>query len=171
MLVQDYRVTSIYDASKIRSVGRGVGKLYYWRLYELENIARIIVYSVLDAQLGQSWWQIAVDPGTQLYAASERSAAVKRRFNASPGTHNLYFITFGQLKNIILKNRNIFIPLLPHIDSWILALEKVTAPRNLVCHMNYINGFDQAAIQNALGESLRQTNFLLKGSSVSLSVP
>lgn len=43
-------------------------------------------------------------------------------------------------------NSNLFHPILPHLDKWIVGIEDLRLPRNIIAHMNYPNSIDMTRI-------------------------
>ena len=54
-----------FDSKRISTSGKDVGAKVYPKLYAIENLIRVVVHSVLTAQLGQNWWTLAAGPQLQ----------------------------------------------------------------------------------------------------------
>ena len=48
------------------------------------------------------------------------------------------------MTEILRANSNLFLKVVPDTDEWIVTLEAIQVPRNLVGHMNFPNAFDKA---------------------------
>jgi hypothetical protein len=133
--VKDFR-NKPFDITSVNYSGKDIGKNTYWKLYAVENLFRLIVHSILTAQIGTDWWLKTVDKITQDYAEENRKKYTKKPWHGSPGSHPVYYITLGQLNEAIRANKNLFQPVITDIEQWIVRLELISLPRNLVCHMN-----------------------------------
>jgi hypothetical protein len=147
-IVHDFRKFT-YSPARIERCGRHVGSKLYWKLYAVENAIRIVVHSVLTAQINPNWWFVAVDPGVVKQAARRHTTYAARPRNASPGLHDIHLIFLSDLTEILRSNSHLFTPVVPDTNNWIAILESIRVPRNLVGHMNFPNTFDKAAIDSA----------------------
>ncbi len=135
-----------FDAARIDSGGKDLGRKIYWKLYAAENIVRVIVHSVLIVQANPNWWPIAVDPGMQQKVAKFRTQYAKQPWHSTPGKHDIYYTFLSDLNEIIRANANLFRPIIPDIDNWIAKIETVRLPRNIVGHMNWLTTTDRKRI-------------------------
>jgi hypothetical protein len=94
----------------------------------------------------------------------------KQPQHSSPGAHNIYYLFLPDLLKIILANSHLFRILIPDIDQWVLRIEDVRLPRNIVGHMNWLNTADEQLI-NALYSDLRTLIRKLSRSGMSISIP
>lgn len=62
------------------------------------------------------------------------------------GVHGIYYTTLFQLTDIIRTNSHLFAPMIPDVDQWILRIELIRYPRNVVGHMNFPTRTDQKRI-------------------------
>lgn len=145
--VLDFRLAS-FDADKIAKSGRSIGKETYWKLYSIENTFRIVVHSILSIQIPQpqDWWLIAVDKTIRDKAQRYLDSYTKKSWHGNPGAHGIYYIDLKDLNEIMRVNAHLFRPAIPDFDKWILGLEELRLPRNIVAHMNYPNKTDKARI-------------------------
>jgi hypothetical protein len=142
----DFRLTS-FDPIKVEFSGKFIGGRVYWKLYFVENVFRVIVNSVLLAQTGtKDWWLTAVDPRIQKNARDAKKKYLDRPWYTKPGEHDIYYIHLWELNEIMRANSNLFLPVIPDIDSWIARIEQLRLPRNIVCHMNFLNRVDRERI-------------------------
>jgi hypothetical protein len=149
--VRDFKKYSFHP-SRIDRCGRHIGSKLYWKLYAIENTIRVVIHSVLTAQIGAQWWAAAVDPKIVKRAQGFRSGYAARPQNANPGVHDIHLVFLSDLTLIIRANNNLFVSVVPNTNHWIVTLEAIRVPRNLVGHMNYPNAFDRNAIDSAYSQ-------------------
>ena len=144
---QDFRSVAGFDAKSIDDAGRHIGRNVYWRLYAVENLMRVIIHSVLHAQIGSTWWGVAVDQNLQKKAERFRTNYTKKPWHSSPGSHHIYYIDLLDLNEIVRVNSNLFLPIIPDVDQWMARIEQLRLPRNVVAHMNWPHETDRQRIQ------------------------
>jgi len=143
--IADFR-TFVFDTSRVDASGRHLGRRIYWKLYAIENIVRVVVHSVLSAQIGPNWWGVAVDPGIQAQVKGRIADYAQRPWHSTPGRHEIYYVLLSDLNKIMTANSHLFTPHVPHIDQWIARIEQVRLPRNIVGHMNWLSTTDRNRI-------------------------
>ena len=143
--VADFRGYA-FDPARVDSCGKYLGRKVYAQLYAIENLVRVVVHSVLTAQISPNWWTVAVDPDTQKEIAKLKARYLKTPWHGSPGAHELYYTFLSDLNPIITANAHLFRPLIPDIDTWIGRIEQIRVPRNIVGHMNWPTATDRARI-------------------------
>jgi hypothetical protein len=121
-------------------------------LYAIENTIRIVIHSVLTAQIHSNWWSVAVDATIAKNASKARARYAAKPKNANPGMSDIHLVYLSELTEILRANSNYFTPIVPDIDTWIAILESIRVPRNLVGHMNFPNAFDHGAIDSAFSQ-------------------
>ena len=146
--IRDFR-HSTFGLKRVESCGRYVGSKLYWKLYAVENAMRVVIHSVLTAQVGANWWSLTVDPAIASKASRFRTHYAARPQNASPGLTDIHLVFLSDLTEILRANSHLFLPIIPDTNTWIATLEAIRVPRNLVGHMNFPNAFDKAAIDSA----------------------
>jgi hypothetical protein len=149
--IRDFRNYSFRPA-RIDRCGRHVGSKVYWKLYAIENTVRIVIHSVLTAQVGSNWWDIAVDPKVVARASRSRASYAAKPKNAPPGTSDIHLLFLSDLTEILRINSHLFLPMIPDTNIWIGTLEAIRVPRNLVGHMNFPNAYDKIAIDSAYSQ-------------------
>ena len=165
--VTDFR-TAAFAAANVDTCGKFIGRSAYWKLYVIENFFRVIVHSVLSVQIGPDWWIRGVHPKLQERAQDLRREYMAKPWHSQPGKHDIYFTTLSQLNEIIRANSHLMQALIPDIDQWILKVEQIRLPRNVVGHMNFPITHDRQRIDvlyadcRALVTHLQQQNILLK---------
>lgn len=88
--------------------------------------------------------------------------------NASPGMHDIHLTFLSDLTEIMRANSHLISPVVPTTNQWILTLEAIRVPRNLVGHMNFPNGYFATQLMRPmphcqrcwLSYRLRQIQFL-----------
>lgn len=144
--VADFRADPGFDRGRIERSGRDLGRNVYWQLYVVENLLRVLVHSVLRSQVGEDWWSFAVDERMQRKARRHQESYARRPWHGSPGAHGLYFVDLADLSAIIRANRRLFSRTLPDVDEWVVRIEQVRLPRNVVAHMNWPSVTDRKRI-------------------------
>jgi hypothetical protein len=135
-----------FDAKRIDAAGKDVGKHVYWKLYAIENLIRIVVHSVLTAQLGGNWWDLVADPDQKKEIAKLKRKYSNAPWHSAPGRHEVYYIYLSDLTKILTANSPQFAPHIPDIDQWTARLEQIRVPRNVVGHMNWLTATDRVRI-------------------------
>jgi len=168
-VVRDFRKYS-FHSSRVDRCGRHIGSKVYWKLFAIENTIRVVIHSVLTAQIGAQWWATAVDRKIVAKAQSVRNDYAARPQNANPGAHDIHLVFLRDLTEIIRANNNLFAPVVPNTNQWIATLEAIRVPRNLVGHMNFPNTFDRNAIDSAHSQLPALLGHLI-ASNVPLEIP
>ena len=150
-VVVDYR-TLPFNITSISDSGKYVGRSAYWKLYAIENLIRILVHSVLSAQINPAWWAVAVDPNTDRKVQMVKRDYAKQPLHSSPGAHDIYCLFLPDLRKIMSAHRHLFSPIIPDIDQWILRIEDIRLPRNIVGHMNWLNTADERQIDDTYSD-------------------
>ena len=149
--VRDFRQLA-FQPDRIARCGRNIGAKVYWKLYAIENTIRIVLHSVLSVQLDPNWWSLAVDARIVGNAQRFRRNYAANPHSASPGTHDIHLTFLSDLTEIMRANSHLISPVVPATSQWILALEGIRVPRNLVGHMNFPNAYDRRAIDAAYAQ-------------------
>ncbi|OGO38034.1 MAG: hypothetical protein A2Z03_04075 [Chloroflexi bacterium RBG_16_56_8] len=70
----------------------------------------------------------------------------KRYLEKSPRSksklHGVYYVDLKDLNEIIRANANLFYPIVPDVDRWLVGVEELRLPRNVVAHMNFPNNLE-----------------------------
>lgn len=134
--IQDFR-SFPFSRPRVESCGRYLGHHTYWKLYAVENYLRVILHSVLSAQIAPDWLDQSIDAPTKRRVENLKRDYLKRGIHTSPGRHDIYYLYLSDLTKIMAATRNLVIKVLPDVDSWIVKIENARIPRNLVGHMNF----------------------------------
>jgi hypothetical protein len=167
--VGDFRNYAL-DSSKIDASGKDVGRKVYWKLYAIENLVRIVVHSVLTAQVAPNWWTVAVDPGIRAQVRGRMTEYAKQPWHSTPGKHDIYYTFLSDLNKIITAHSHLFRPVIPDIDQWIARIEQVRLPRNIVGHMNWPSATDRQRI-DVFYADIQHLVHHLANAGLALSIP
>jgi hypothetical protein len=165
----DFR-TYPFHPDRLNAAGKNVGQKVYWKLYAIENLVRVLAHSVLTAQVGPNWWDVAVDRDIQGGVKRRRADYTNRPWHSTPGKHEVYYAFLSDLNRIITANSHLFRPLIPDIDQWVARIEQVRLPRNIVGHMNWPHKTDRQRI-DVVHSDLQQLVQQLAASGTALSIP
>ncbi len=135
-----------FDAGRITRSGKSLGRQTYWKLYAIENIFRVLIHSVLSAQIKPDWWTYAVDATIQDKAKRFKVSYTKKSWHGKPGLHDIYYLDLKDLNEIIRANAHLFDPVVPSLDRWMVLIEDLRLPRNVVAHMNFPTATDISRI-------------------------
>lgn len=144
--VTDFR-SRPFDIANVDRSGKDIGRKVYWQLYGVENLVRVLVHSILSVQFGPDWWEQSVDKKINQKAIRRREGYENTPWHSSPGGHDIYYIDLADLNEIIRANRNLFEPVMGHVDEWIAKIGQLRVSRNLVAHMNWPSPADRQRIQ------------------------
>jgi hypothetical protein len=167
---KDFRAFG-FDPAKIRKAGSAIGRAPYMKLYTIENIVRVLIHSILSAQVGPGWWTVSVDPTRQQKATNFRQKYLNKPWHGMPGTHDIYYLDLADLNEIIRANLPFFRVVIPEIDQLMTQLELIRLPRNIVCHMNWPTKIDKQRIDLLLHDMEVHVARLQKAGAVPLLVP
>jgi hypothetical protein len=160
----DFRIGN-FNARVIIKCGKYVGEKAYWKLFSIENNLRVIIHSVLSVQARPDWWDEHVDESIRKTAIRFERQYDLVRSQTKPGKHGIYYIGLRDLGEIFRANRNLFDPLMPDLEEWLLKIEIIRMPRNLVAHSNNPKHVDYQKIDQVY----RASKTLLK--NISQKIP
>ena len=149
--VTDFR-NHPYDAKRVTASGKDLGAKVYPKLFAIENLVRIVVHSVLTAQLGSNWWALAAGPDLQKAVAKRMADYGNRPWHSTPGKGEVYYVYLSDLTKILTANSAQFQPHIPDVDQWTARLEQIRVPRNIVGHMNWLTSVDRSRIDVCLAD-------------------
>jgi hypothetical protein len=135
-----------FAIARAEACGHYIADKSYWKLYAVENTLRVVISSVLSAQLGPNWWSAVVDKKKARNIQRFRNQYTSKPKHASPGKHDIYLVFLSDLNQIIRIQSNQLRYVIPDVDRWIARLEGIRLPRNLVGHMNFPNYYDRQRI-------------------------
>lgn len=148
-----------------------MGGKVYPKLYSIENLIRIVVHSVLTAQMGKNWWTLAADPGLQKEVSKRMTSYGNQPWHSAPGKHEVYYVYLSDLTKILTTNSAQFVPHIPDIAQWTARLEQIRIPRNIVGHMNWLTNTDRRRIDVCLADVEQLVAKLAANPHLTLVVP
>jgi hypothetical protein len=148
-----------------------VGRSVYPKLYVIENLLRITLHSILTAQLGQGWWQLAADTTIQGKATRFRNRYLARPWHTSPGTHDIYYVDLADLLEIARVNSHLLSPVIVDINNWVAQIDSIRFPRNITAHMNFANSNDRQRIEVVHNDLKALVSSLQQNPSVVFQIP
>jgi hypothetical protein len=167
---QDFR-SFPFARSRVDDCGRYLGHQTYWKLYSIENYLRVILHSVLSAQISPNWWDAAVDPNTKNHIVRVKKDYLRTGVHTSPGRHDIYYVYLSDLTKIMATTRHLIAKVIADVDTWIAKIEGVRIPRNLVGHMNFPNVADRKRIEVLHGELTVLIHKLEKTPGLKIEIP
>lgn len=159
-----------FEVARVDLAGKDIGRKVYFKLYAVENLLRVVIHSILTAQIGMNWWTVAVDPNIRRQVSSRMAEYAKSPWHSTPGKHELYYAFLSDLNKIVTTNSHLFKPLISDIDLWIARIEQVRLPRNIVGHMNWLTVTDRKRI-DVFYDDMQHLLTGLKNSGVNLHIP
>lgn len=150
--IVDYR-TLPFATKNISSSGKLVAQSSYWRLYTIENLFRVTIHSVLSVQIQPNWWPLVISPQKNQKIQDIKSDYINQPGNTLPGNHDIYYLFLTDLTKIITNHSNFFVAFIPDVAQWIIKLERIRLPRNIVGHMNWPSALDRQKINKTYQES------------------
>ncbi len=139
----DFRIKPL-SLNAIIECGRYSGRFSYWRLYVIENVIRLIIHSILTAQISPEWLSFALSSKKAKGIKDRKADYQSQPDRANPGNHDIYYLYLGDLTKIINEHAGLFDRYISDIDTWITRLESIRLPRNIIGHMNWPNNKDRA---------------------------
>lgn len=168
---EDFRTHPSFALAGVASSGRAIGTKAYWRLYLVENIFRVIIHSILTAQYAHGdWWKEAVDPGRQTKAEVRKARYKALSWKSTEGEHGIYYLDISDLVEIMRVASDYLSPLMD-VDEWIIRLEEMRLPRNVVAHMNFPTQDDQDYYNKLYKDACSLMKNLEKNSPVDFHAP
>ncbi|MGH7595566.1 MAG: hypothetical protein ACREOI_04400 [bacterium] len=164
----DFRI-SPFDRTSIGESGKYIGRQSYWKLYAIENFFRIIIHSILSMNISTDWWNAVVNKKIREKAERFQQNYVEKFWHGKPGAHGIYYIDLRDLNEIIRANAILFDLVIPDLDKWMLGIEELRLPRNVVAHMNFPSSTDKKRIDVFYEDCL--TLVALVESKVELKIP
>jgi len=168
--VADFRNTA-FNRVSLDASGKDLGRKVYWKLYAIENLVRILIHSILTAQIGGDWWTTAADKALQGQVISRMADYRKRPWHSRPGKHEVYYIFLSDLNKIITPHSHLFKPHIPDIDTWIARIEEIRLPRNIVGHMNWLETVDRNRIDVFYADLQHLVAQLATDPTLTLTIP
>ena len=167
----DFRKISNFTNNDIDNSGKYIGKNNYWKLYSVENMFRVIIHSILSVQISSNWWDTATDESIRNKAKRYKERYSTRPWHTNQGSHDIYYIDLFDLEEIMRVNLHLFDVIIEDADDWIVKIEGVRLPRNLIAHMNFLNNNDSNRIDVLYNDTTNLFKYIQKNSNLSLQIP
>lgn len=128
---KDFRYKPFSDVSIIIDSGKYAGNRFYYKLFVIENLIRIIINTIMinDYPL-RDWWAHAVDGG------------IKKSWHRRSRHHGIYHVFLKDLNTIIINNRIFIETYISDLDDLILTIENFNDTRRKIAHTKYLNTVD-----------------------------
>jgi hypothetical protein len=169
--VRDFRVVPSFDIDRINRNGRYVGRTLYWKLYFVENALRIIINSVLSTQVNPDWWEVIIGQTMKNDVERVRRGYLARPWHTYPGRHGIYYLYLHSLGDIMRDHAQYFLPIIPEVDQWVVKIEQIRLPRNVVGHMNFLSRNDRRRIDSMYYECKGLVRALQSKENFVLKIP
>lgn len=160
-----------FTTKSVHVAGKEVGAKVYPKLYAIENLIRVVVHSVLMAQLGKDWWSLAADPKLRKNVEKLKASYGSRPWHSTPGKHEVYYLYLSDLTKILTTNGAQFVPHIPDIAQWTARLEQIRLPRNIVGHMNWLTETDRVRIDVCHADVEQLVEKLASDPQLTLTIP
>jgi len=112
----------------------------------------VILHSVLSVQFREDWFDTYIGKKRRQEIDRLKKDYLNTRVHTLPGRHDIYYLYLSDLNKIMSASRHLFEKVIEDVDSWIVKIEGVRLPRNLVGHMNFPNREDRKRIDKLYGE-------------------
>lgn len=128
---RDFRNKSFSDISIVIDSAKYSGNRFYYKLFVIENLIRIIINTILinDYPL-PDWWEHAVD------------GRLKKSWHGRSSHHGIYHVFLKELNTIMINNRNFIETYISDLDSLILEIENFNVSRRKIAHTKFLNSSD-----------------------------
>lgn len=109
----------------------------YSLFYLLENSIRNFILDTFDSEFHSiDWWDGKVTKRIKDKVKERMEKEDENRWHAKRGDHPIFHTNFGDLKDIIINNWDIFKKYLPN-QNWIVSrLQELELSRNIIAHNN-----------------------------------
>ena len=129
----------------------------YPDLYQLENLVRYVIMSVLEEKYTANWWEnrSVVSKTIADHIEKRKHFEKKNKWVAKRGTHNIFYTTFGELARIINLNAKDFKKIFADMEIE-AELRKLEPLRNIIAHNNPLPPIEINRIKTALADLEKQ---------------
>lgn len=124
----------------------------YPLLYVMENSMRELIRRVMADKHGENWWDTEMTTSRlktiHTKVAERMTTEKKNSWHQRRGAHPIDYTDIGDLEAIILAKHQYFIPDIIGDKDWFVQFMKELKPsRNVVCHMNPLDGHNTADVR------------------------
>ncbi len=108
----------------------------YQLFYMLENSIRYLILESFEKQGNKNWWDNKVPVKIRTDVVKRIHKENENRWLATRGYHHIFYTNFGDLKEIIIANWDIFKQHFPN-QHWIASrMQDLEFSRNIIAHNN-----------------------------------
>ena len=108
----------------------------YQSLYIFENLIRFFIRVTLESKYGTDWWDVKVPSKIVTKVKNRKEKENENRWHSKRNVHNIFYTDFGDLKDVIISNWDIFEDFFPD-QHWIASkLQELELSRNIIAHNN-----------------------------------
>lgn len=169
--IRDFRTVTHFADKAINRSGQSIGRRVYWKLYAIENLYRVVIHSVLSSQINANWWSTAADARIKNKAKGYKNKYLARPWHTIPGSHDIYYVDLYDLNEIVRVHTHLFSPIIEDIDEWIVKIESIRLPRNVVSHMNFPSTTDSQRIDIVYKDFTKLVQFIQSQNRIVLQIP
>ena len=152
-LLRDKLSFDMLDEEKLQIAGRMA--IVYTAIHSFENMVRVYVKSTLIEEYEEDWWSKVPEKVTKKVSTRMEDDA-KFRWHGTRGISELDYCDFGDLKSIIVTNRDVFEPTLSDIEWAKSVLDVLERSRNIVMHGGSLDVQDIERIGGNIRDWVRQ---------------
>lgn len=133
----------------------------YVLLHSLENSARNLIRSRLEASHGDKWWDQVKTHDMEKKVRDRIKEEERNKWHQPRGRHPLNYLDFGDLKDLICNNWPYFKNIFPD-QHWVVArLTELEKSRNVVAHNNVLGDTEISRLLLYFGDWCRQISGVL----------
>jgi len=104
--------------------------------YVFENSIRNFIILIMERKYGKNWWMDKVPKRIQREVEDRMKKERENRWHYKRGSHPIFYTNFGDLKDIIINNWDMFKQYFPD-QPWIISrLNDLELSRNIIAHNN-----------------------------------
>jgi Swt1-like HEPN len=150
-LLQPFDVQARADALRMSSL--------FAVLFCFENSVRRLVQERLEERHGAGWWEQKVASSVRTSAEKTQKNAISNTWLDGVGKGMISFLTFGQLRKVIVDNWPDFEDLIPSQPWLAQRMDEIEAVRNYVAHSRTVSERELARLTMYIEDWNRQIGF------------
>jgi hypothetical protein len=139
------------------ALSRDMSEIYVY-LFCIENSARNLIRSILEAAHGVDWWSQVRTRDMEKKVQDRTKEEQRNKWHQPRGRHPLNYLDFGDLKDLICNNWPYFKSIFPD-QHWVVArLTELEKSRNVIAHNNVLGDIEIGRIRLYFGDWCRQVS-------------
>jgi len=147
----EFKTTNPLLPNQKLNEAKSMAKLYPL-LYVLENSIRELIKRVMRSNYGEDWWNTELNKGklkgVKQTANNRMKIEKKNSWHQRRGDHPIDYVDITDLETIIRAKHSDFIPsIIPDREWFVQFMKELYPSRNVVCHMNPLDGDNVKDIQ------------------------